>query len=57
MPKNYNIVKYTIVSNHVDYKSIFILVTQKKAMPVLRKRGSFKPDKIKFFISIFWFLN
>ena len=48
-----------IVNNHVDYKSISILVTQKKGMPVLCKRGaSFKPD-INFlvFISIFWFNN
>ena len=29
-----------IVNNHVDYKSISILVTQKKGMPVLCKRGA-----------------
>ena len=35
--------KKNIVNNHVDYKSISILVTQKKGMPVLSKRGdSFK---------------
>ena len=44
-----------IVNNHVDYKSIFILVTQRKGMPVLCKIGdSFKPIIImvasKFFI-------
>ena len=39
-----------IVNSHVDYKSISILVTQKKEMPVLCKRGaSFKPDRIIFF--------
>ena len=47
------------VRNYVDYKSISILVSQKKGMPVLSKRdASFKPDIIfLFFISIFWFIN
>ena len=37
----------TIVNIYVDYKSISILVTQKKGMPVLYRRGpSFKPDVI-----------
>ena len=42
------------VNHHVDYKSISILVTQKKGMPVLCKRGtSFIPDiNFLFFISI-----
>ena len=36
-----------IVNNHVDDKSISVLVGQKKGMPVLCKRGaSFKPDII-----------
>ena len=35
------------INNHVYYKSISILVTQKKVMPVLCKRvSSFKPDII-----------
>ena len=47
-----------IVHNHIDYKSMSILVTQKKEMPVLCKRGdSFIPNIIfLFFISIFWFI-
>ena len=47
-----------IVNNHVGYKSISILITHKKGISVLYKRGaSFIPDIILFFISIFWFIN
>ena len=36
-----------IVNNRVDNKSIFILLTQNKELPVLCKRSiSFKPDII-----------
>ena len=48
-----------IVKILVYYKSINILVTPKKGMPVLCKRGSsFIPGIIfLFFISIFWFID
>ena len=39
--------KIDIVNNYVDYKSVSILVIQKKGMLILYKRGaSFKPDII-----------
>ena len=41
-------------NNHVDYKSMSILVTQKKGIPVLCKRGaSFKPDIIMIAYKLF----